>query len=190
MCLCLCVCSVYLCVSHTQPDPDQQWFALLGQTLGDLGLLQQDGPLHPDAGDQLWVVDEKGFSDEPSVTMQRGLVSQANRQPTTETGGSFRHITCLPFVSLSGLCSSPFVIVAGKCAMKAWDKVWPEACINSSGDVGRSAHTRGKMGAPEKELLLLRDSGGGLAPLVRGVCLVCRGAWGSGLRLLAHIPPV
>lgn len=62
-----------------------------------------------------------------------GLSVKKLGPPTCSAGQSgFRHISVLPFVSMGGQVSKPYVTMSGQASMHAWRKVWPEALFGVS----------------------------------------------------------
>ena len=50
--------------------------------------------------------------------------------PTCSAGGSgFKHISVLPFISLDGKISEPYITMAGSSTMNVWKEVWPQAHV-------------------------------------------------------------
>ena len=59
-----------------------------------------------------------------------GLSIKKLGPPTCSAGQSgFKHISVLPFISMSGEVSQPYITMAGSSSMNAWKRTWREAHV-------------------------------------------------------------
>ena len=111
----------------------QTYFDALTQTLLDIGVLSSaTGTLQN--CHRVWCADEKGMTDgDGKLKFQTGLSIKQLGAPTCSAGQSgFKHISVLPFISLDGRVSDPYIVVSGAAQMNAWSSVWPGAHIRCS----------------------------------------------------------
>ncbi|CAK9067052.1 Uncharacterized protein SCF082_LOCUS34013 [Durusdinium trenchii] len=156
------------------PHSIREHFSALTACLERCGILDKDGKIAH--GHRLWAADEKGMCDtEGKLKFVSGLAIKKLGAPTCSAGGSgFKHISVLPFISLDGKISEPYITMAGSSTMNVWKEVWPQAhvAVSEKGAVTTDlfsqfyAHwcqyVRDVLKIPLSEsIVVILDSGGG-----------------------------
>ena len=149
---------------------------LLQALLEECGLLSETGALKKEASTAIWCCDEKGLTGAATSVFKHAKAVSIRSVPASKQSKekSFGHVTLLPFVSLAGDCSPPYIFVKGTAKMHAWSTVWPSASVmateNGSCTAAWFVQVLGLFGQfvredlkvnPQLPVVLLLDSGGG-----------------------------
>eukprot|EP00438_Fugacium_kawagutii_P030623 Skav219539 [mRNA] locus=scaffold556:10452:14270:- [translate_table: standard] len=148
------------------PQSVRAHFAALTCCLERCGILDAEGNIVH--AHRLWCCDEK------LAWLLAAFVSSLVASGPLSMQSGFKHISVLPFVSMAGDISKPYITMSGSCVMNAWAKTWPGAlfAVSEKGAVTTEifsqffAHfckyIRSDLAIPLTEtVVLVLDSGGG-----------------------------